>query len=139
MMRLSTPRRERLRDVLPGAVLIAVMWQLLQLLGGVYVEHVIKKTNEMNGVFALVLGLIALIYIATVLAMLGIEVNVVLIKRLYPRAPPDTVHRCGPAHRSRQEGVPGVRAGATAQGVRGGAGQLRGGWGGPTSVYDRGP
>ncbi|HSV41772.1 MAG TPA: YihY/virulence factor BrkB family protein [Nocardioidaceae bacterium] len=86
MMRLSTPRRERLRDVLPGAALIAVLWQLLQLLGGVYVEHVIKKTNEMNAVFALVLGLIALVYIATVLAMLGIEVNVVLIKRLYPRA-----------------------------------------------------
>jgi membrane protein len=86
MMRLSTPRDERLRDVLPGAALIAVLWQLLQLVGGLYVEHVIKKANEMNAVFALVLGLVALVYVATVLAMLGIEVNVVLIKRLYPRA-----------------------------------------------------
>jgi uncharacterized BrkB/YihY/UPF0761 family membrane protein len=86
MMRLSTPRDERLRDVLPGAALIAVLWQLLQLLGGAYVEHVIKKANEMNAVFALVLGLVALVYIATVLAMLGLEVNVVLAKRLYPRA-----------------------------------------------------
>jgi hypothetical protein len=40
----------------------------------------------MNAIFALVLGLVALVYIATVLAMLGVEVNVVLIKRLYPRA-----------------------------------------------------
>jgi membrane protein len=40
----------------------------------------------MNAVFALVLGLVALIYIATVMAMLGLEVNVVLTKRLYPRA-----------------------------------------------------
>jgi membrane protein len=86
MMRLSTPRDERLRDVLPGAALIAVLWQLLQLVGGLYVEHVIKKANEMNAIFALVLGLVALVYIATVLAMLGVEVNVVLIKRLYPRA-----------------------------------------------------
>jgi inner membrane protein YhjD len=86
MMRLSTPRDERLRDVLPGAALIAVLWQLLQLVGGLYVEHVIKKASEMNAIFALVLGLVALIYIATVLAMLGIEVNVVLIKGLYPRA-----------------------------------------------------
>jgi uncharacterized BrkB/YihY/UPF0761 family membrane protein len=86
MMRLSTPQDERLRDVLPGAALIAVLWQLLQLLGGIYVEHVIKKANEMNAVFALVLGLVALVYIATVLAMLGLEVNVVLTKRLYPRA-----------------------------------------------------
>jgi uncharacterized BrkB/YihY/UPF0761 family membrane protein len=86
MMRLSTPQDERLRDVLPGAALIAVLWQLLQLLGGAYVEHVIKKASEMNAVFALVLGLVALVYIATVLAMLGLEVNVVLAKRLYPRA-----------------------------------------------------
>jgi uncharacterized BrkB/YihY/UPF0761 family membrane protein len=86
MMQLSTPRDDRLRDVLPGAALIAVLWQLLQLLGGVYVEHVIKKADEMNAVFALVLGLVALVYIATVIAMLGLEVNVVLIKRLYPRA-----------------------------------------------------
>ena len=86
MMRLSTPRDDRLRDVLPGAALVAVLWQLLQLLGGAYVEHVIKKANEMNAVFALVLGLVALVYIATVLAMFGLELNVVLLKRLYPRA-----------------------------------------------------
>ena len=86
MMRLSTPRDETLRNVLPGAALVAVLWQLLQLVGGLYVEHVIKKASEMNAIFALVLGLVALVYIATVLAMLGIEVNVVLVKRLYPRA-----------------------------------------------------
>ena len=86
MMRLSTPREDRLRAVLPGAALIAVLWQVLQLVGGLYVEHVIKKASEMNAAFALVLGLLALIYIATTLAMLGLEVNVVLVKKLYPRA-----------------------------------------------------
>lgn len=86
MMRLSTPQEERLRDVLPGAALIAVVWQLLQAVGGAYVEHVITKADEMNAVFALVLGLVALVYVATVIAMLGLEVNVVLAKRLYPRA-----------------------------------------------------
>ena len=40
----------------------------------------------MNAVFALVLGLVALIYVATVMAMLGIEINVVLARKLYPRA-----------------------------------------------------
>lgn len=86
MMRLSTPQDERLREVLPGAAAIAVAWQLLQLLGGVYVEHVIKRASQMNAVFAAVLGLVALIYIATVIAMLGLEINVVLAKHLYPRA-----------------------------------------------------
>jgi hypothetical protein len=37
-------------------------------------------------VFASLLGLVALLYIASVMAMLGLEVNVVLTKRLYPRA-----------------------------------------------------
>ncbi len=86
MMRLSTPRQERLREVLPGAAAIAVLWQLLQVLGGVYVENVITKATEMNAVFAVVLGLVALLYIASVIAMLGLEINVVLAKHLYPRA-----------------------------------------------------
>src|SRR4051794_13339573 len=38
MMMLSTPRKEPLRDVIPGAVTIAVLWQLLQVVGGFYVE-----------------------------------------------------------------------------------------------------
>jgi membrane protein len=86
MLRLSTPHRERLRDLLPGAVTIAVLWQLLQVLGGAYVEHVIKRASQMNGVFAVVLGLVALLYIGTVIAIFGLEINVVLAKRLYPRA-----------------------------------------------------
>lgn len=86
MMRLSTPHQERLREVVPGAAAIAVMWQLLQLLGGAYVDHVITKASQMNAVFAVVLGLVALLYVASVMAMLGLEINVVLAKRLYPRA-----------------------------------------------------
>jgi membrane protein len=86
MMRWSTPQKERFREVLPGASVIAVLWQLLQMVGGVYVSHVIAHASEMNGVFASVLGLVALLYIASVMAVLGLETNVVLGKRLYPRA-----------------------------------------------------
>lgn len=86
MIRSSTPQKERLQEVIPGAAAIAVLWQLLQVLGGVYVEHVIQKAGQMNAVFAVVLGLVALLYIASVIAMLGLEINVVLAKRLYPRA-----------------------------------------------------
>jgi uncharacterized BrkB/YihY/UPF0761 family membrane protein len=86
MMRLSTPQKEAFREVLPGAVLIAVLWQLLQMLGGVYVSSVIKDASEMNAIFAVVLGLVALLYIASVMAILGLETNAVLAKRLYPRA-----------------------------------------------------
>jgi membrane protein len=86
MMRWSTPQKGRLTDVLPGALVIAVLWQLLQMVGGVYVSHVIANASEMNGVFAIVLGLVALLYLASVMAMLGLETNVVLGRHLYPRA-----------------------------------------------------
>jgi uncharacterized BrkB/YihY/UPF0761 family membrane protein len=62
------------------------MWQGLQSLGGAYVGHVIAKASDMNAVFALVLGLLALLYIASVMAVIGLEVNVVLARRLFPRA-----------------------------------------------------
>jgi YihY family inner membrane protein len=86
MMSLATPEHHRLRTVLPGGVAVAVMWQALQQVGGVYVSQVINRVGEMNGVFALVLGLVALLYIGAVMAMLGIQINVVLAKELYPRA-----------------------------------------------------
>lgn len=86
MMRLSMPGRQRLREVVLGAAMIAVQWQLLQILGGFYVERVIANASQMNAVFAVVLGLVALLYIASVMAMLGLETNVVLVKHLYPRA-----------------------------------------------------
>jgi hypothetical protein len=40
----------------------------------------------MNQTFGLVLGLVGLIYIASVMGVLGIEINVVLARRLWPRA-----------------------------------------------------
>ena len=39
-----------------------------------------------NSVFALVLGLIAWIYLGAVIVVLGVEINVVKAHRLYPRA-----------------------------------------------------
>jgi membrane protein len=86
LMRLSTPQRDRWRDVVPGAVLTAVLWFVLQMVGGIYVAHVIANAGQLNGVFAVVLGLVALVYVASVMAILGLETNVVLSKHLYPRA-----------------------------------------------------
>jgi YihY family inner membrane protein len=86
LMKLSTPQDEKLREVLPGGVTVAVLWQLLQALGGFYVERVVSRVNDLNAVFAVVLGLMALIYIAAVMAVIGLELNVVLTRRLYPRA-----------------------------------------------------
>lgn len=86
MMRLATTERQKFHASLPGAVTVALLWQLLQWAGGSYVTHVISRASDMNAVFAIVLGLLALLYIASVIAVIGLEVNVVLARRLFPRA-----------------------------------------------------
>ena len=84
--RLATARRLTTRDVLPGALVAAVAWQLLQLFGVPYVTSVIRHASATNGVFALVLGLLAFLYLASVTAVLSVEINVVRADKLYPRA-----------------------------------------------------
>jgi len=86
MMRFTTSRRPSFKGSLPGALVIAVLWHLLQVLGGAYVRDIVATTTEMNAVFALVLGLIALLFVASAMGVLGVELNVVLNRRLYPRA-----------------------------------------------------
>jgi membrane protein len=87
IFRIATARSHNLVRGAPGAFATAVMWQALQYGGTYYVDHVLKEAGDgMNKTFALVLGLIGIIYIAAVMGMLGIEVNVVLARRLWPRS-----------------------------------------------------
>lgn len=86
LFRLVSWGRAGIRSVFPGAFAAAVMWQLLQVIGNTYVTNVINKASEMNATFALVLGVIAFVYVAAVMAVLGLELNVVLRRKLYPRA-----------------------------------------------------
>ncbi|MGN6160760.1 MAG: YihY/virulence factor BrkB family protein [Marmoricola sp.] len=86
MVAFASSGRLRFRQALPGAMVIAVLWQLLQLVGGVYVQHVLTRVNSMNATFALVLGLVAFLYVASTVAVIGLELNVVLAERLYPRS-----------------------------------------------------
>ena len=86
LFRFASPRRDRLRRTAPGAFFVAIGWQGLQHLGTVYATNVLSGTSSMNQTFGLVLGLIGIIYIAAVIGVLGVELNVVLAQRLWPRA-----------------------------------------------------
>jgi YihY family inner membrane protein len=86
MFRIFRPDKVRRRDVIPGAIVAAVIWQLLQFFGAVFVGNVVKDSDATFGVFALVLGLLAWIFLAAVGVVIGSEINVVRAKRLYPRA-----------------------------------------------------
>jgi YihY family inner membrane protein len=84
--RLATTRDHPLRNAAPGAFALAIMWQGLQWGGTLYVTRVLNATSGMNQTFALVLGLVGFIYIASVMGVLSIEINVVIARRLWPRA-----------------------------------------------------
>jgi membrane protein len=84
--RIATARNLTVRDTVPGAVAAAMTWQLLQYVGAVYVGHVVRNASEINGVFALVLGLIAWIYVESFVVVMAVEYNSVRALRLYPRA-----------------------------------------------------
>jgi YihY family inner membrane protein len=86
LFRLAAARRLRFMQAAPGAFSVALMWQALQFLGAHYVTAVLGETDGMNGTFALVLGLMGIIYLAAFMGVIGMEVNVVLARRLYPRA-----------------------------------------------------
>jgi membrane protein len=78
------------RQVLPGAVVAAVGWTALLLVGSWVVDQQIGRASAIYGLFATVIGLLAWIYLAAQLFLFAVEVNVVLARRLWPRslAPP---------------------------------------------------
>jgi YihY family inner membrane protein len=69
-----------------GAIVAGVGWQLVQLLGTYLVGHALKGSREAYGVFGLVLGLIAWIYLLSLVTVLAAEINVVAQRHLWPRA-----------------------------------------------------
>lgn len=84
--RLGTARPFRLGEVAPGAILAALVYLCLQLFGASYVGYIVQRSSATSGVFALVLGLIAFVYVTAVSVVLCVEVNVVRHGRLWPRA-----------------------------------------------------
>jgi YihY family inner membrane protein len=86
LFKVTTARSLAWGQVLPGAFAAAVVWQLLQWFGAAYVSHTVKSASATNSVFALVLGLLAFLYLISVSLVVCAEVNVVRVDRLHPRA-----------------------------------------------------
>ena len=86
VFRLAAARRHHLGRAAPGAFTVAVLWQGLQYVGTLYTTRVLAEAEAMTFVFALVLGLTGIIYFAAFIGVIGMEVNVVLARRLWPRS-----------------------------------------------------
>jgi uncharacterized BrkB/YihY/UPF0761 family membrane protein len=84
--RVTTARELTYRQVLPGAIAAALVWQTLQWFGAGYIGHVVKSSSATNSVFALVLGMLAFLFLVSSTLVLCAEINVVLVEGLHPRA-----------------------------------------------------
>ena len=88
--RLGTAQEISWRQLRLGAVISAVIWQILQAFGGYFVSHQLAHASPPYGTFAVVLGLLAWLYLEAELTLYAVEINVVRAYRLWPRslAPP---------------------------------------------------
>ena len=83
---VATARHLTARVVWPGALIAAFSWQVLQLFGTYVVGHTVKHASALNGVFGVILGVIAWLYLEALVVVIAAEYNVVRELRLYPRA-----------------------------------------------------
>jgi membrane protein len=120
--RIATSREIDGKDMRLGAILAAIAWQILQLIGGLFIRH---ATNSAYGVFGVVLGLLAWLYLQAQITLYLVELDVVRVRRLWPRsiAPPPLTQADLRAYQMyadagllRPELEAAVRAGATASG-----------------------
>jgi membrane protein len=84
--RVLTAREVSWRQLRGGAVAAGILYELLQTLGGYYVGHTLKHAGNVYGTFALVIGLLTWIYLASHITLLAAEGNVVATRRLWPRS-----------------------------------------------------
>ena len=68
------------RQILPGAVVAAVGWTVLKLLGTWYVTRVVGSATAVYGTFGTVIGVLALLYLASRVFLYGAELNAVLVE-----------------------------------------------------------
>jgi YihY family inner membrane protein len=84
--RALTSRPVSVREILPGAILAALAFQVLLSTGAFFVRTGLLGSSQVYGLFGIVLGLMAWIYLEAVIVVLAAELNVVLARRLWPRS-----------------------------------------------------
>ncbi len=83
--RVLTPKVVPTQHLIPGGMLAGLLWTVLQAGGALVVKHFLTSTS-IYGIFAIVLALIAWIYLVVQVTLYSAEVNVVRVRKLYPRS-----------------------------------------------------
>jgi membrane protein len=84
--RLATARSVATRDMVPGAVASAVLWQVLLAVGALLVAHQVRHAQSLYGVFGVVLGLLGWLQLQAQITLYAVEADVVRARGLWPRS-----------------------------------------------------
>jgi len=85
-MRTATAAEVQGRDLRLAAILTTIFWQGLQYLGGFIAAHQLAHATTLYGVFGLVLGLLAWIYLQARLTLVAVASDVVRARKSWPRS-----------------------------------------------------
>ncbi len=83
--RFMTARTVDTRSLWLGVLVAAVFWEILQVLGGIYIGHVLKHSKN-YGIFSTVIALLVFLHLGAQLTIYAAEVNAVVTRKLYPRS-----------------------------------------------------
>ncbi|HET9654746.1 MAG TPA: YihY/virulence factor BrkB family protein [Kineosporiaceae bacterium] len=84
--RLATAREVTTRELILGAVLSAVLWQLLLAFGSLLVARQLRSAQSLYGVFGVLLGLLGWLHLQALITLYAVEADVVRSRELWPRS-----------------------------------------------------
>jgi YihY family inner membrane protein len=94
--RVLTARHVGMRQLAVGAVTAGLLWQALQEIGTFLVGHELRGAGQTYGLFGVVIGLVAWLYLAGTIVVVCAEINAVRSLELWPRSLAAPVTGTGP-------------------------------------------
>ena len=73
------------RDLILGAILSSIAWQVLLTFGAIIISQNLKHSQAIAGFFGIVLGLLAWFGLQATITVYAMEVDVVRVRKLWPR------------------------------------------------------
>jgi YihY family inner membrane protein len=84
--RFMTSSTIALRCLWVGVAVAAVFWEILQVVGGLYINHVYRHESSAYSQFGLVIALLVWLHLGAQMTLYAAEINVVLTRKLWPRS-----------------------------------------------------
>ena len=84
--RMATAKIVAAKDLLLGAVLSSIAWQILAGIAGVLIARDLKNAQALAGFFGVILGLLAWFGLQAAVTVYAMEVDVVRARHLWPRS-----------------------------------------------------